>query len=632
GEGRRATLVTPDRALARAVTAALDRWRLTPDDSAGLPLDDTPPGRFLALTAALMAGRGDAVDLLAVLKHPLTHSGADRGPHMLRVSGLELSVLRGGGLHPDPGRIRDWAATHGHGDWAEWLIGAALGPRQPAAPMQDHVARHLDLAQALARGPGGEGAGQLWAAEAGQLAQATMRALAADAEAGGTMTALDYRDMVTAILAEQELRNPARPHADVMIWGAMEARVQGADLMILGGLNEGTWPAGDTADPWLSRALRARAGLRLPDRRTGLSAHDFQQAAASPEVWLSRAVRNAETETVPARWLNRLTNLLSGSGDEPAAALAAMRGRGAEWLARAEALDRPAAPEPPAPRPAPAPPAAVRPRQLSVTEIERLIRDPYAVYARRVLRLSPLDPLRPAADARLKGEILHDIVRQFVEATSGGLPDRPVPLLLDIAAAALDAASEWPVARHLWRAAIEKAAPAFVTGEAARRAYAEPMALETKGETVFPPAGLTLRATADRIDRRADGRLAIYDYKSGKVPSENEEKAFNQQLRLEAAMAARGAFTGGVPADTARVAYIGLGADGTERVVDLTPADIAETERRLVALWARFLDEGHGFVSRRAMQKVSYGSDYEHLARYGEWDEARSPVTVEVGR
>jgi len=630
--GQRATLVTPDRMLARAVTAALDRWGILPDDSAGVPLDMTAPGRLLTLVADMMAGRGDAVALLAVLKHPLTHAGAGRDIHLRWVEALELTCLRGGALRPTKKALSDWARKEGvDRAWAEWVAESLRGPTAKPAPLVDLVAEHMARAGALVAGATGGDTSTLWEGDDGQTALAQMQAVAAEAAESGVLHPRDYRDLICAILRDAELRNPVRPHAGVMIWGALEARVQGADLMILGGLNEGVWPGADVADPWLNRTLRANAGLRLPDRRTGLSAHDFQQAAAAPEVWVSRAVRDTETETVPSRWLNRLVNLLSGSGPEANAALAAMADRSKTYLAMAAALEAPAQEVPRARRTAPAPPTAVRPRSLSVTQIEKLIRDPFAIYAQKVLGLTPLEPLRPAADARLRGTLLHAILRRFVEETQAGLPADAEARLLAIAEAELDQAADWPVARHLWQAAIARAAPAFIAGEVERRAFATPRFFEIKGEAAFPPLGVTLRGTADRIDLRADGSLAIYDYKTGTLPTAKVERQFNQQLRLEAAMAARGAFTDG-PAVTARVAYLGLDASADVTAVDITPGEIAETEARLSELWARFLDESHGFVPRRAMQQLRYESDYQHLARFGEWDDTDDPVVVEVGR
>jgi ATP-dependent helicase/nuclease subunit B len=62
-----------------------------------------------------------------------------------------------------------------------------------------------------------------------------------------------------------------------------------------------------------------------------------------------------------------------------------MRARG-NLAGLAAAFDTPPGDTPPEKRPSPRPPVAARPRSLSVTEIKTLIRDPYAIYARHVLR------------------------------------------------------------------------------------------------------------------------------------------------------------------------------------------------------------------------------------------------------
>ena len=635
-EGKRVALISPDRALTRQVTAALDRWRIEPDDSAGEPLSQTAPGRLLLHVAGGLSDRMTAEDLLVLLKHPLTHSGNEaRGDHLRRTRDLELKLLRGKLPFPTRGDLVDWAAKRetdpGAMDWAVWVADAALTLHAPGPqPLADHVAKHLAATCLLAAGPGGEDAGALWQKDEGEKARAQMQALEREADAGGTMTAAEYRDFVAAVLREEEARDPLAPHPDIMIWGTLEARVMGADLVILAGLNEGSWPSAPGADPWLNRWMRAKAGLRLPDRVIGLSAHDFQQSVTGAEVWLCRARRDAETETVPSRWLNRIVNLMKGASPESMAALEAMMARGRDWLALAERLDEPAERIAPAKRPAPAPPAEQRPNSLSVTQVEKLIRDPYWVYARKVLDLKPLDPLRQSPDAPLRGTILHDVLHDFIKATWDGLPDQPETLLLEIADQVLDATAPWPAARRLWRARIEKIAPWFIATERDRRALGAPWKLEEKGQAELGAPGFTLTGTADRIDKAPDGRILIYDYKTGSAPSRDQEKAFNKQLWLEAAMAAKGAF--GEPMDTALIAYVALGSGGDVRDHPVTPGEVAEIIEGFGKLLDHYGNENNGFTSRRAMEKVMFEGDYDHLARFGEWDETMAAETVKVGR
>lgn len=634
-EGIHAALISPDRALIRQVTAALDRWGIEPDDSGGQPLSISAPGRLLRHVAEARATRLTAEALLVLLKHPLSNRGGeDRGPHLLRTRDLELQLLRGKMPFPTRGEVLDWAAKRNTDDgalaWANWVAGTVLTLHSPAPrALADHVGAHMQAAQMLAAGPGGQEAETLWEKEAGRKTLAQMQALAAEADAGGILTAAEYRDFVTAILAEDEARDPLSPHPNIMIWGTMEARVQGADLVILAGLNEGSWPQGPGADPWLNRTMRMAAGLRLPDRVIGLSAHDFQQSVTGGQVWLTRAHRDAETETVPSRWLNRITNLMQGASAESATALQAMRDRGAKWLSLATRLDQPVGLVEAATRPAPCPPVHQRPKTLSVTQIEKLIRDPYAIYARNVLQLRPLQPLRQSPDAPLRGTILHDILRVFIEETKQALPEDAVAHLLAVTERELQHSAPWPAARRIWLSRIARVAPWFIATEWQRRAVADPYLLELSGKTRFDDLDMTLVARPDRIDRMPDGRIILYDYKTGALPSIKQERAFNKQLWLEAVMAEKGAFGG--PDKVAKICYIGLGGGGNQRPQEVTDDALAEIAEGFDALITHFQQAGTGYTARRAMEGVKYAGDYDHLARFGEWDATTPAKKVEVG-
>lgn len=624
-EGRSAALVTPNRTVTRRVAAALDRWGILPDDSAGQPLSLTASGRFLRLVARMRGRALMIAPLLILLKHPVAATGsAMRGDHLLFTRELELYLRRRGPAFPDRVALLKWA-----GDeeprirWAEWVATVIAGfLPAPEADLPEVIAAHLALASDLAAGPGGTAAASgLWQHEAGETCAAIMAELTTEAPAGGRYGPADYADLIDTLFQGEQVRHSQAVHPGVLILGTLEARVQTADLVILAGLNEGSWPEAPDPDPWLSRQMRLAAGLLLPERQIGLSAHDFQQAIGAPEVVLSRARRDASAETVPSRWLNRLTNLMGGLGPTGGPeALAEMRRRGADWLRMARAFETPTERIAPATRPSPRPPEAARPRELPVTAIRTLIRDPYAVYAGRILRLKPLNPLSPEPDPRLRGEVLHLIVQRFVERRPlDETLDEAEDRLLLIAEEILTDQIPWPSAQVLWLARIRRIARTLVEAEQARRDEGDPVIVETKAGIELPDIGFRLTAKPDRIDVLRDGRAHLFDYKSGKPPSDKEVLAFDKQLPLEAAMVARGAFAAIGPREVAAMTYIRLGGDGETRDLKMGPDEIEATWQRFRALVARYLRPETGYTARRAMQTTTIASDYDHLSRFGEW-------------
>ncbi|MGY6703699.1 double-strand break repair protein AddB [Roseinatronobacter sp.] len=630
-QGQSAALVTPDRNLTRMVTAALDRWRIIPDDSAGRPLALSAPGRFLRHCAGLMARRLEGQTLLAVLKHPLCHSAGDRGPHLLNTRNLELHLRRRAVAFPDGAYLRAWGqAAAGAGGWADWLAQVLPAVADTPRPLADLVTDHIALAEGLARGLQA-GTGELWLQAAGKQALAAMSELAAEAVHGGAMTPTDYEGFVTSYLQQQEVREPVNADPRVMIWGTLEARVQGAELVILAGLNEGVWPKAPDPDPWLNRRMRADAGLLLPERQIGLSAHDFQQAIAAPNVVLSRAIRDAEAKTVPSRWLNRLTNLLDGLPDQGGAqALEDMRARGQRWLDIAATFEgdfRTIAPASPAPRPAPAPPADARPRELPVTAISRLIRDPFEVYAKYVLRLRKLNPLHPTADALLRGTVLHTVLETFTKAP---LEPDPLAQLLRMADDVLARTVPWPAARALWRARLDRAAQAFLDFHLSQQGRI--VLQEAKGAMPFSQIGFTLTAKPDRVDLWPDGQAHVIDYKTGTPPTQAQQASFDKQLLLQAMMVEAGAFAELGPVPVARITYLGLGATPKREEMDVTEDLNATTREDFETLMRAYLSPDQGFAARRMLFMERDQSDYDHLSRYGEWSMQDTPVNLPVGR
>jgi ATP-dependent helicase/nuclease subunit B len=619
--GARAALIAADRVLARRVAAELRRWGLAVDDSGGTPLSRTPAGTFLRATAVWAADPGAPVAMLAALKHPFARLGLARGDLLEQLRRFERKALRG--LRPAAGLAGLQAAAAAAEDAdclafaervAATLAGFAAALASRAIAPAEILAAHVACMEALAAPE----ADALRAGEAGEALGLALDELGAALAELRPIEGASWPALLDAMLDDRVVRPRLPSHPRLSIWGPLEARLQSADLIVLGGLNEGVWPPEPRQDPWLSRPMRAALGLPPVERRVGQSAHDFVQAASAPNVLLTWSQKIDGVPAAPARWLQRLAAFLGENADWAAASAPGL-------LAMARALDRGAPADPPA-RPAPRPPTALRPSALSVTAVETLVRDPYAVYARQVLELKPLDPLDQEPGAGDRGKIVHAALKDLLEG-GGALPEDALERLLAHGRRHFAPLLDRPAVAAIWWPRFAQLAHWFVAWERRRRADAAvPLAVECAGSLTLR-TGFVLNARADRIDRLQDGSLALLDYKTGSPPSAKQVKAgFSPQLPLEAAIAAAGGFPGVPAAQAGELLYLRLsgGADGGEesRIApkDATAADLAAAALAgLERLLARYEDPGQPYLARPRMRFVKDKGDYDHLARVAEW-------------
>lgn len=623
---RTAALVTPDRALARSVASELTRWDIVVDDSAGVPLTSTAPGMFLSLLATAAAEDMAPVPLLSLLKHPLAAGGEDPAEFRRHTGELEIAVLRG--LRPDGGlegiarRLQTKRNARELQRWFDRLSGMlaefATAMQQPAANLGEIAGLHLAAAEALAATRSSPGAARLWQGPAGESAAALLTEITRDAAGVSLEPARQYADSFTALAQSRAVREPYNLHPRLAILGPLEARLLHFDVAILGGLNEGKWPSQTASDPWLSRPMREALGLESPERRIGLAAHDFASLAALPSVLLTRSQKENGSPTVPSRWLLRVKQLAAGIGAEN---ILGARNDLVEW---ARELDR-ADPVPRVTRPAPTPPVAARPRSLSVTEIEKWIRDPYAIYAKHVLRLRALDPLDQEAGPPERGMAIHRALERFLIAYPNKLPEEALQHLLSIGRQALAEFGAGPAVLALWMPRFRRAAEWFVNYESGRRKNISRSSVEMTGKMPIPSAfGFELRGRADRIDFLADGSAAVLDYKTGRVPSNKQiERLLSPQLPLEGTMLLAGAFGELKPSKLAEFVHVRLtGGDppGEGKVAGVNANTSAQQAfNLLLRMVARYEDPAQGYGSWAIRERVGDKGDYDHLARVLEW-------------
>ena len=636
-KGTTAALVTPDRALGRRVKAALDRWGIAAEDSGGDALSDTPAGIFARLAADAALGDLPPVTLLGLLKHPLLRLGARDNERA--VAALERAILRG--PRPRSGTaglshaLEAFRAQHGkfwnkdasdlHGsDPRLSLSGTDLGAAadlvgrlaDALAPLEnldkqecalsEIAARHRDVLVALSRD--GEREHAFAGADGAKLADALDELAISEAAAALRIAPSDYVELFSAVLADRVVRRPPRSDTRVRILGLLEARLTANDCVVLGGLVEGAWPPESRTDAWLSRPMRMELGLDLPERRIGLTAHDFAQMLGAPQVMLTRAAKVGGAPTSPSRFVQRL-RAVAGERRWQAALE-----RGNVYLAWARSLDRPERVTA-EPRPTPKPPRAARPKRLSVTEIEHWLRDPYTIYAKHVLRLAPLDEVDAAPGAAERGTVIHNVLREFSERFASDLPSDPAGALVEMGRKHFAALADFPEARAFWWPCFQRIAQWLGGWEAGRRANFDLVAAEIRGEIEISldDGAFKLSGIADRIERDAAGCYVILDYKTGSVRTEKQVRTgLAPQLTLEAAMLRQGGFKTeaiSIPAGSsvAALAYVAL--KGGARAGEFMPIDFkegspdAQADRalaKLAGLVRRFDDDNEPLSLARA--------------------------------
>ncbi len=597
--GKTAALVTPDRQLAKRVSALLARWGIEADDSAGTPLSQTAPGTLLLGIASAAAEELGPVALLALAKHPLVGGeGDERLAWLDDVRAIDLKLR---GPRPPAGLAGLDSALESR-EWQRVRLRIAAVDGLLNQPLSlDRLAERLAATvQALS----GDAA---WRGPAGRMAAELLGELqGAAAGAQVTVTAEDAVPLLAQLLDQRAVRPPYGGHPRIFIWGLLEARLQRADLVVLGGLNEGSWPALPAPDPWLPPKVRANLGMPTLDSRIGLAAHDFASALGAPEVLITRAKRDGRSPTVASRFLLRLDAI---SGRLP-------RDTKLERLTRA--LDDPGPPQPVG-QPRPSPLAEQRPDRISVTAVDRLKADPFAFYAQAILKLRSIDPVDADFSARWKGEEVHKVFELWLKDDQCD-PDR----LRARAERLLQGEAVHPMVRALWAPRLLEAIDWIAGVERENQAEGRrPIAAEADGEAAL--AGVTVYGRADRIDRLPDGGLAIIDYKTGQPPSQKAvNEGFALQLGLLGLIGRAGGFEG-VSGDPEAFEYWSLaryrGKFG--RLMrpdkDMEPGEfLVHAGRNFAQVAGDYLAGSKPFTAKLNPAYAPYG-DYDQLMRLEEW-------------
>ena len=543
-------------------------WRS--DDSAGQPLARSAPGGHRRSSPAEAAASDfEPNGLLALLAHPLCRLGLPRRLVLRGRAALEIGLLRGPALPPGLASLRralphakaaakDDRRTPGprrrlfDEDWSaadrvlEALEMAFAGFRPEALPRRFDLLQAVALHEAVLTAVTEHAPGEDAPPAAGD-AEEVLAGLFDDVRETQDQSVEgvfgDYPGFFAGLMAGRVTRRQSATHRRLRIWGPLEARLLHADLMILGGLDEKTWPPETNGDAFLNRPLREQLGLPALERRIGQTAHDFAQALGAPRAILTRALKRGGDPTGRSRLLQRMQAVV---GPAPWREVLA---RGAETLR----LAQPAATG----QTRSSRSAGLRQGRLRrcsrpgcpLPKSRPLVRDPYSIYAKHVLRLDPLDDIAVPPTAASRGTLVHEVLGLFAERYPDALPtdlrSELIAVGREVFGKAVDL-QDRPDIRAFWWPRFLRVAGFLADWELGRRALGPVIHPEVGGKLLFALADGTefaLTGRADRIEQRPSGGLAIVDFKTGAMPGVKEvQVGFSPQLTLEAAMAQAGAF------------------------------------------------------------------------------------------
>lgn len=600
-------LITTDRNLARRVSDELLRWEIKADDSAGIPLLQTPQGIFLRLIATVCQENYPPIALLSLYKHPLCCCGKNAGYIKQQIRLFEKECLRKRTFtqNEEPDFIKEQK---------EILSPLTDLLAQPEANFKLILKTHLEIAEKLASQENISGDKILWSTDSGETAAEFFAELLESADTLKNIPQGQYVDFFESLLTGTMVRDKYGSHPRLRILGAIEARLCSFDCIIIGGLNEGTMPESASSNAWLSRPMEKDFGLPLPEKSIGVLAHDFYELSCKQEVYLTRAEKVQSAPTIKSRWWLRLETVIEALGfDFSKLSFSPFK----NWIRSFDETDNIS----PISAPEPTPPLESRPRELWASDIEKLLLDPYSIFASKILKLRKLNDLNLSPDAIDLGIIVHSLLEKFYTSYPHNFPDNASNILLEMAEKSFEENNIPPETIAFWQPRILKIIKWITSVEKTYHDDIKQTLCEKAGKITLqaPNGDFTIGAKADRIDITQDNKINIIDYKTGRAHSVKEvQKGFAPQLPIEGIIAQELGFDKELPSEVKALSYWKLGEKtiSIEKDVDSV---LENNFHKIKELINHFDNPNSAYIAKPNYKHGSFKSDYTHLSRIDEW-------------
>lgn len=608
-------VVSPDRATLARVGVLLRRWGIVAESSSASRLYQHGFVRWMIALLHLVDSGGGALESLAFFQHPLTFAAHPALAARMQ-SNLETRYARGlAGQRSLQAMVRSVLYTLPPED-----EGRAHAFTQALLSFARMQVRRVSMREWLDKLR--QCAGLCGADAAIDEAIDTLFALLEEQDESITLNAEE-----ALLLVEHAADTPwfsdkeGRPHPSVFLHTPIEARLQRFDCVILAGLNEDVWPR-LSSGPWLNQAMRRQLGLPTYEHELSLQSHDFMECASQKLVFLTRPERVAQAVMTPSRWWQRIVCLQPA--ESPGDYHRHMAERYVQWAQHMDAAEQYA----PAPPPRPNPPPMLRPRQLRATQMADLLENPYAVYARSMLHLEPLEPIDREPDARLMGLLMHALLER-AGGNSLAIANEEMIRLID---AVLERYAQNGRVQIFWRARLLRGLRFFV-GQHQRR-----LPRISRVESEWPlsfslpvgEAAVSFNGRADRVEFLTNGETVVVDFKTGgQFPASRLVEGELPQLVLYRMAVSQRDYGERFAAHLgdARLSYWlmphGDHPGEVRETPVLTNEQMQEILRRYQNVAGYYLMEQHAMLYAPSMTAGRYA--YSALARAAEWGGPDSP-------
>lgn len=656
-DGKTCVLITPNQDITRRVCSKMAKWNIRLDNSSGMSISETSLGIYFELVMKILGDNSEPNALVALLNHPNTNFGMDKWELRLAASELEIEFLRCARrdycLNDLLKRIEDEEAYNlaKHEDNKpkyEKSKNLVLNIIKTFEEIGDFTGNNVtDVAQyfltaceAIAKSDDIEG-DIIWKGQSGNAAASFFNDVFEHGHLYGAPNLEKGLEIIASLMVKIVVR-PINAHPRLAILGPLEARLLRYDKYILAGLDEGVWPKPPDIDPFLSRPMRKELGLQARDLRISLSAHDFAQMAANPNVIITSCAKRGGSPAVLSRWLWRIITLTNGAMGKEEAKKELDKGAESLKLARQIAPKKDDKKYDVAPKPKP--PIDARPNEFSATQIETWIRDPYKIYAQKILNLRELDPIGGEVSSKERGTAIHAAMERIINWQENPPKNPEAELMLyfreelEKAGFTGDDLEEEvenlkPSAALLAKNEIEKLKKGY-------HFYAEKW-ISTTLET--QAGALKLKAKVDRIDvlNGKDEATEIWDFKTGLPPSDKEISILKApQLPVTALILSQRPRTGFEYGKVTGFGHIKIGGKNPQirpyefgkakrgGDTNLTQDEMIErTQNTLNYLYETYSDPNMPYLSKprpKFVKRGNYEDMIDRLARRIEWANAES--------